>query len=187
MPLPEPAEREHLHTRRILCEGYKRADGLWDIDARLLDVKTCGFSNEDRGGRIEAGEPVHDISLRVTLDLDFLIHDVIAVTDATPFNVCNETAEVMNRIKGLTVKPGWMREVRARIGGACGCTHLIEMLGPVATTAFQTMHWALEERAKKQDQRSKPKILDTCHALASDGPIVKRKWPQFYTGKKSDA
>jgi hypothetical protein len=29
----------------------------------------------------------------------------------------------------------------------------------------------------------KPPILDTCHALASDGPVVKRFWPAFYTGK----
>ena len=46
------------------------------------------------------------------------------------------------------------------------------------------MHAALEERAETKSQRDKPPIIDTCHALASDSPIVKLEWPQFYTGKE---
>lgn len=183
MPLPEPVVREHLHTRRIVCEGFSRSDGLWDIEAHLTDTKTYGFPNQDRGGAIGAGEPVHDMSLRVTLDLDFKIHDLVAVTDDTPFKVCKETAAGMQLLIGLKIGPGWMREVRARVGRTEGCTHLLELLGPLATTAFQTMHKALEERANNEANRTKPGIFDTCHALASDGPVVKRQWPQFYTGK----
>ncbi|MES9904159.1 MAG: DUF2889 domain-containing protein [Sedimenticola sp.] len=182
MPLPKPVEREHLHTRRIQCEGFRRSDGLWDIEARLVDDKTYGFSNQDRGGRIEAGEAVHDMSLRITLDLDFVIQDLAATSDATPYIVCGEVAAGMERLIGLRVKPGWMREVRTRVGKTLGCTHLIELLGPLATTAYQTMHWALEERENSRSSRTKPAIIDTCHALAGDGPIVKRTWPDFYTG-----
>ncbi len=68
------------------------------------------------------------------------------------------------------------------MGKTLGCTHLIELLGPLATTAYQTMHWALEERENSRSSRTKPAIIDTCHALAGDGPIVKRTWPDFYTG-----
>jgi hypothetical protein len=25
-------------------------------------------------------------------------------------------------------------------------------------------------------------VLDTCHALASDSPVVKRRWPRVYSG-----
>ncbi len=183
MPLLEPVARKHLHTRRIVCEGFSRSDGLWDIEAHLTDTKTYGFPNQDRGGIIEAGEPVHDMSLRVTLDLDFNIHDVVAVTDDAPFKVCKETAAGMRLLIGLKIGSGWMRDVRARVGRTQGCTHLLELLGPLATTAFQTMHKALEERANNEASHSKPGILDTCYALASDGLVVERQWPQFYTGK----
>ena len=28
---------------------------------------------------------------------------------------------------------------------------------------------------------------DTCHALASDGPVVRERWPEYYTGVTADA
>ena len=182
MPLTAPAEREHLHTRQVTCQGFRRADGLWDIEAQLSDVKTFSFPNRDRGGEIRAGEPVHLMSLRLTLDLDFNIHAVEAVTDESPYRICGEAAAGMQQLVGLRIGAGWMRQVRVRVGGTAGCTHLIELLGPLATTAYQTMHWAREERANAQPQRDRPGILDTCHALASDSEVVKRQWPQFYTG-----
>ncbi|MEJ1298296.1 MAG: DUF2889 domain-containing protein [Candidatus Sedimenticola sp. (ex Thyasira tokunagai)] len=185
MPLPKPVEREHLHSRRIQCEGFRRSDGLWDIEARMVDDKTYGFPNEDRGGRIDAGEAIHDMSLRITLDLDFVIHDVVAVTDFTPFTVCGEVAEGMRRLIGLRITAGWMREVRARVGRTLGCTHLVELLGPLATTAYQTMHWEQEKRDRSQEGRSKPKVINTCHAMADDGPIVERQWPEFYVSEKN--
>jgi len=32
MPLSQPAEREELHTRSIVIRGYRRRDGLYDIE-----------------------------------------------------------------------------------------------------------------------------------------------------------
>lgn len=29
--------------------------------------------------------------------------------------------------------------------------------------------------------------FDSCHAFASDGPIVRRQWPDLYTGDKAKA
>ncbi len=44
MPLPVPeVERELTHTRRVRYEGYKRADGLWDIEAHLTDSKNHDY------------------------------------------------------------------------------------------------------------------------------------------------
>jgi len=31
--------RRHMHTRTIECNGYLRDDGLWEVEARLRDVK----------------------------------------------------------------------------------------------------------------------------------------------------
>jgi len=44
MPLPiSSVERELRHTRRVRYEGYKRGDGLWDIEAHLTDLKNHDF------------------------------------------------------------------------------------------------------------------------------------------------
>src|SRR5690606_25009134 len=80
MPLSDPQPRRHLHTRRIECRGYRREDGLWDVEGHLVDTKTYGFPNEARG-EVAAGEPVHDLWLRITFDDSYLIHAAEAVTD----------------------------------------------------------------------------------------------------------
>ena len=71
MPLPEPAPREHLHTRQIECRGYRRDDGLWDIEGTLVDTKTYGFFSHARGD-VEPGQPVHNMSIRLTIDDDLV-------------------------------------------------------------------------------------------------------------------
>ena len=55
MPLSPPAERERLHTRRYEFGGFRRKDGLWDIEGQLIDTKTYAFSNQYRG-EIQSGE-----------------------------------------------------------------------------------------------------------------------------------
>ena len=49
MPLTEPVARELLHLRDIELRGYRRADGLFDIEATLQDTKSYAFSNAERG------------------------------------------------------------------------------------------------------------------------------------------
>ena len=70
MPLSPPAERQHIHTRRVTCQGFRRADGLWDIEGHITDVKTYPFANDYRG-TIEPGDPIHDMWIRLTLDDSF--------------------------------------------------------------------------------------------------------------------
>ena len=183
MGLPEAAAREKKHHRKIDCEGFLRDDGLWDIDVHMVDTRTydCGYDILHRGGVIEAGEPVHDMWLRFTIDLDFLIHDVHAASDQTPFSICPRAAEAMRSLIGLRIGYGWMRQVRERIGADISCTHLMDLLGQLAATSYQTLHAALEERETKRESRVKPPIIDTCLALSSSGEVVKSRWPEFYT------
>jgi hypothetical protein len=188
MPLPEPAPRKLMHTRRIECRGYQREDGLWDIEAEMLDTKTFSFPNKDRGGEIKAGEALHGMGLRLTLDRDFLIHEAEASTDWSPFNVCPEITANYKRLIGLRIKPGWNRALKKLLGGAEGCTHLTELLGPLATTAFQTLypHRRGEKKPKAGDPE-RPRILNSCHALSTDGEVVREHWPTFYTGADRQA
>src|SRR3954451_8363882 len=43
MPLSPPAPREMLHRRAIDIRGWRRDDGLYDIEAHLLDTKAYPF------------------------------------------------------------------------------------------------------------------------------------------------
>jgi hypothetical protein len=184
MPLSTPVARKPLHTRTIEFRGFEREDGLWDVEGRITDVKSYGYPNKDRGW-IEAGEPVHDMSIRLTVDLDLMVHEAEATIEAGPYNVCGDIAPAFEALKGLQVGPGWYKRVKQRVGGVRGCTHVVEMLGPMATAVLQTLYPAMRERdeATPQAERKRPFQLDGCHALASDSPIVKERWPEFYTGE----
>ena len=105
MGLPEAQPREKKHHRKIDCEGFLRDDGLWDIDVHLVDTRSydCVYDELHRGGLIKAGEAVHDMWLRFTIDLDFLIHDVQASSDQTPFPVCPRAADEMRKLIGLRI------------------------------------------------------------------------------------
>ena len=66
-------------------------------------------------------------------------------------------------------------------GGVHGCTHLVELLGPVATVAYQTLVARRMKQANDQPDR-RPSIIGSCHAYRSDGDVVRQRWPKFYTG-----
>jgi DUF2889 family protein len=194
MPLSAPvAEREHLHDRRYEFQGFHRKDGLWDIEGRMTDSKTYSFPNDWRG-EVKAGEWVHDMRIRLTLDDHFIVADIEVSTDSSPFAICGHVAPNFAVVKGLKVGAGWNKKLKELLGGVHGCTHHVEMLGAMATVAYQTI-WgqkARERRAKPEsevghDSTRRPALLDTCYAFASDSEVVKKNWPKFHTGGAQDS
>jgi len=184
MPLPAPAPRKLKHTRAIECKGYEREDGLWDIEGHLVDTKTYVHTRRDGGQERQPGEPVHNMWLRLTIDLDLKIHDAEAVTDDGPYSICGEITPNFKALIGLTIGAGWRREIIARVGGVKGCTHLVELLGPLGTTAFQATGRAREAHNAGKPITKKPYQLNSCHVYKDDSAAVLERWPQFYTGMK---
>ncbi len=182
MPLSKPVEREHIHTRNITCKGYYRDDGLWDIEGSITDTKTYSFANQDRGG-INAGEYIHEMHVRLTVDGEFMIHNAQVVTDSSPFNICREITDSYRSLIGLQIKQGWRRDVLARFGRVKGCTHITDLLlGAIATTAYQTLGGEKKHSTKDQKANNATRLVNSCHALSSDGPVVRQKWADQYTG-----
>ena len=193
--LSEPSPRELVHDRTIVCRGWRRDDGNWDIEGHLVDTKTYSFPNEYRG-QVHAGEPIHDMWLRLTIDIDLNVVDAEAATAAGPFPICPDINPSFKSLVGLTIGPGWRRAIKERLGGVHGCTHLVELLGPLATTAYQTIYGeksrmrreaedsgpkSAEPPEKALDQPArKPRLLGSCHAFAESSPVVERLWPEWY-------
>lgn len=178
MPLPEPAaRREPLHRRTIEIVGYRREDGLFDIEGRLLDRKDVEFPV---GGRLKPpGEAVHDMWLRITVDRDLRIVDAKAATDAMPYEgECGRVAPDYSKLVGLSIGPGYLRHLKERLGGLKGCTHITELAGSLATAAFQTF----AGQGLSSPGRTPPQ-LDRCHALDTRGEVVRRFYPKWYRGE----
>jgi hypothetical protein len=171
---PPAVERELVHQRQITLNGYVRNDGLFDIEAALTDHKTYPFPSDFRG-EVTPDLPVHHMILRITITKERVITAAEAITVTGPYAVCPKANEVFHELVGLKIGPGWRRQVQAAIGGRHGCTHITELLGPVATIAYQTMYGqeARERRtgatftdADKQRERSH--LLNSCVGYADD-------------------
>ncbi len=189
MPLTAPTQRKKVHAREVKCEVFERDDGLWDVEGHMTDIKPFDWPNRDRGGIIPAGEPLHGMSLRLTMDLDFKIHAVEAVIDYAPHQLCGDIVDVFKQLEGATIGRGWSKLIKERFSGVKGCTHLRELLGPIATSAFQGLFKPRRDRDRApQETREEEtrllvgsvEVLNTCHAWDTRGPIVKDFWPQYY-------
>ena len=179
--------RTLLHTRNVICQGYERDDGLWDIEGRISDVATHDLRNDDGEVWLSAGQPLHMMALTITVNAAFDIVAAHASTLHAPNAECKAIELAYDALVGLHIGPGFIGAVKKRFKGALGCTHLTELLGPVATTAIQTMWPVVDRKHREQSARDRaagktprPAMLDTCYALRSGGEVARRRWPMFY-------
>jgi Protein of unknown function (DUF2889) len=184
MPLPiQDVERELTHTRRVRFEGYKRSDGLWDIEGHLTDVKNHDFTLQT--GVRRAGLPVHDMWVRLTIDPELNVIDAVAVSDAVPYpGGCETIGPSYAKLIGLNLMNGFRKKVRERLGGVHGCTHISEMLGFFPTAAIQTF---AGERREQPDDGRKPFQIDQCHALEAGSETVRTMYPKWHVKKTENA
>jgi len=172
--LSPPVPREAVHKRQINCNGFVRNDGLYDIEAELTDRKTYAFPSDFRG-TVTPDLPVHHMILRVTINKERVIQHAEAITITGPYAICPTANEVFHNLIGLQIGPGWRRKVQAAIGGRHGCTHITELLGPVATIAYQTLYGE-EARQNRQlgpmtdqdKQASRAQLANSCVGYADD-------------------
>jgi len=173
--LPEPAARRHSHDRQIHCQGFAREDGLLDIEGELIDTKSYDFPSSTHG-TIRQGTPVHHMQVRITINESLEIVDAAAVTLHGPYAICPKGAENITGLIRLKISAGWKHKVKTAIGGAHGCTHITELLGPMATTAFQTLYGEIARRKREQAEagiapkegpaHNMPSLANSCVAYA---------------------
>ncbi len=183
MPLPLPSvERKRMHLRSVTLEGFKRVDGLWEIEAHLVDTKDQDYALPS--GVVRPGEPVHKMSVRITIDDRFNILEAVASTDAAPYmGACEAIAPDYSIIVGLNLFHGFLKAVKERFGGIHGCAHVTELLMSLPTAALQTYASEVLESGMSEH---KPYPLDRCHALVSDSEVVKRYYPRWYRQKSAE-
>lgn len=184
MPLPPPdCPRTPMHTRSVRIDAFRRDDGAWDLEAELVDVKP--HDTPLHSGVRPAGEPVHLMRLRVTIDACCEVIGVAAVSDAVPYRgTCEAIVDDYRRLIGLNLLRGFRAGVRERLGGIAGCTHMSELAQVLPTAAVQAMsgdEWRRREQLEREGGKPlRPFTIDRCHAWRSDGPVVERYFPMWY-------
>jgi hypothetical protein len=177
MPLSAPVPRQRLHHRTVTYEGYERGDGLFDIEGHLIDTKDSDFAL--RTGTRRAGDPIHDMWVRVTIDRDFVVRAIEAATVAMPYpGACNRIEAAYGKLVGTNLVIGFRKALHDAMGGIKGCTHLTELLGYLPTAAVQTFAGFQSET----DGDERPFQVDRCHALAVTTDTVRTYYAKWYKG-----
>ncbi|MGH8347814.1 MAG: DUF2889 domain-containing protein [Pseudomonas sp.] len=174
-----PVILEELHHRSIDMRFFRRSDGLFQVEGCVVDTKTQPFRRLLADNDAPPGQRLHDISVRLVLDSELKIHAAGAEMSATPFNICPGAVGALQSLVGLCIGAGWNKRVRELLGGVTSCTHIVELLGPMATTALQgfaPLRIASSD-APVSDVQRRFKV-DSCYAFAADGEVVARLLPQ---------
>jgi hypothetical protein len=176
MPLSPPAPRTARHTRRVTYQGYEREDGLWDIEGELHDSKTFDMPCLLEPGFVRpAGQPVHHMWIRVTVDTQLVVQAIEGCLDAHPLRECPEASRALQGMVGSCMARGWRQAIQTHLGGVASCTHLRELLFNLATAGFQTV---LAAFAPEGD--APPRHLGQCLGWDFEGPGVQLHFPKFY-------
>ena len=176
MPLSAPVPRKTSHIRRVTYQGYEREDGLWDMEAELHDSKAHDMPSFRHQGVRLAGDPIHHMWLRVTIDRQLVVHAIEAAMDAHPLQHCPPARPALQGMVGACMARGWRQAIAQHMGGVASCTHLRELLFNMATAAFQTLPAAFGGG----DPDTPPRHLGQCTGWDFEGNGVKEYFPQFY-------
>lgn len=176
MSLSAPALRKASHIRRVTYQGYEREDGLWDMEAELHDSKAHDMPSFRHQGVRLAGDPIHHMWLRVTIDRKLVVHAIEAAMDAHPLQDCPQARPALQGMVGACMARGWRQAIAQHMGGVASCTHLRELLFNMATAAFQTLPAAFGGG----NPDTPPRHLGQCTGWDFEGNGVKEYFPQFY-------
>lgn len=176
MPLPEPdCARRASHTRSITVRSYARDDGLWDLEGHITDIWPDPVPMA--GGTLGAGQPMHAMWLRLTVDASATIVAAQAATDAGPYGAaCASITPDYAQLVGVRIGRGYRDAIRRLFGRTAGCTHLNELANVMGSAAVQAMWPAL----MPGDDEKPPPSIDGCHALKASGPQVARFFPRWH-------
>lgn len=180
MPLPTPAaDRQLKHRRNVDVQVFARGDGLWEVDAVLVDTKTRVVNMAD--GPRQPGTPIHDMLLRLVVDRQLNVLEAGSETRWMPYTgTCGEHGDAYSAMVGLNLLQGFHKTLREKLGGVRGCTHLTEMAQVLPTAVVQAFAGEVIDTRGQAEGASKPFQLDRCHALRSDGPVVREVYPRWY-------
>lgn len=130
---PEP-RGEPVHTRALGATVARRDDGAIAVDGYLLDLRTRGFL--PLGGSMQGMGIIHHMELRWVVDPETLVvrrfepaQPTVAfeATPETGGESCRQPMDAVRALAGVRLGDGFARTLRAAIGGALGCSHVLTL------------------------------------------------------------
>lgn len=175
--LTDLMEEAPVHKRLMEFRTYPLEQNRLIIEGRLRDErfnKGYGWDGTERPPGV-----VHHICVRLLVGgWPLSILDAEAEMERVPHELCARMSQAAKKIIGLTIASGYSGQVRNRIGGTRGCshmTHLIIAMGPAALHGY----WAHQSRRRRPVPRSLEEfpgltyVVNSCELWKKDGPLIR--------------
>lgn len=181
MAIGEQAAERKIHHRGLDITTYSAERGAVIVEGRLADTRFQ--STYYLSGEMRPPGTVHDMVIRMRVaGPNLTIEDIEVAMDTVPREECREVENSLAPVKGMQIKGGFTEQVKARVGGPKGCTHLVALLLAMAPAAVQGA-WAAMARQPIDTSRYSDKALeileDTCWLWRSDGPLMQEVRERF--------
>ncbi len=170
-------DKSHVHERKLEFRTYPLEDDRLIVEGWLRDERLeHGYH---WNGKSRPPGVVHWMCVRILVGgWPPSILDAEAEMPEIPHELCPTTLESVKKIVGMPIVAGYSEEVRKRLGGIQGCTHmthLITVMGPAALHGY----WTHASRKRRPLPRSMDNIrgleylVNSCTLWAEDGPMMK--------------
>ena len=165
-----------VHQRKIEIRTVPLDSGQIVVEGWLTDNRLLAGYHWD--GRPRPPGVVHRIGVRLLVgDWPPVILEAEADMVDIPHELCPTVADSIQKIVGVSVAAGFSEQVRHRLGGVEGCSHLTHLLlsmGPAILHGF----WAHHSRQPRSVPRSKEEVqglqylINSCRLWREDGPLL---------------
>ena len=101
-PVHPSVTRRPLHRRALDVQVFVRDDGLFDVEASLIDTKTHDVPLA--GAMRKAGDPIHEMQLRLTVNPALTIIAAASDTRWMPYpDACGRHDDAYAQLVGLNL------------------------------------------------------------------------------------
>ncbi len=169
--------REKLHTRNIQLTTYHYTDSRVIIHGVLKD-NLCTKTFDITGVEKKPGT-LHHIDVKLLINTNpLIIEDAEADMIYVPLSECHSTIDTIEKLKGLEVKSGFSKKIRAIMGGKRGCSHLCNLIIVMAQEVVQgSLVQKRKEKSPVPDNidslADKEFLINSCRMWTEDGPKIK--------------
>lgn len=170
--------REHpVHERKVEIRTYPLEAGEVLVEGILTDTRLAEgyrWDGAERGPGV-----IHRMSVLMRLGgMPLRILEAEAGMHDIPHEQCPETLDSVERIIGLSITAGFTTEVRKRLGGTKGCTHLTSLIISMAPAALHGYWTAASRRRHKvpaslEEFPALKQLTNSCALWREGGPLIK--------------
>jgi hypothetical protein len=166
-----------VHERKVEIRTYPLEEGEVLVEGILTDTRLTEGYRWD--GAARGPGVIHRMSVLMRLGgMPLCILEAEAQMHDIPHGQCPETLDSVKRIIGLSVTAGFTTEVRRRLGGTKGCTHLTSLIISMAPAALHGF-WTAASRnrhpipASLEDFPALQQLTNSCALWREGGPLIK--------------